>query len=136
MGGARDFTGHGLRDGHCGGREKRHEPDVGTNSFDDAAEISRAAEIEVKVTIQKSEKKPREKNLTLAQKKSGFWLLNSGFCFPSMRPAAVADECAEEHAHDGDEQPRAALEQFDDAPTDEEGEQRERQDDQSKFHRV
>ena len=51
-----------------------------------------------------------------------------------MRPAAVFDERAEEHAERGDEQPRTALEQFDDAPTDEEGEQSEHRDGQRKFH--
>ena len=51
-----------------------------------------------------------------------------------MRLATELDERAEEHAHRRQQQPRPPLEHFDDAPRDEEGEQRERQDGQSKFH--
>jgi hypothetical protein len=51
-----------------------------------------------------------------------------------VRLAAKLDERAEEYAHGGKEQPRTALEQFNDAPTDEEGKQRERRDGERKFH--
>lgn len=52
-----------------------------------------------------------------------------------MRQAAVFDEGAEEHAHGCKQQPRTALEQFNHAPTDKEGEQSKRQNGQRKFHR-
>ena len=51
-----------------------------------------------------------------------------------MRLAAVFYERSEERANSGEQQPRTALEQFDDAPTDEEGEQDECENGQSKFH--
>jgi hypothetical protein len=52
----------------------------------------------------------------------------------SVRPAAVFHKRAEEHAERGDEQPRTALEYFNDAPTNEEDEQSEHHDSQRKFH--
>ena len=52
----------------------------------------------------------------------------------SVRLAAEFDKRPEEQADRRQQQPRLALEQFNNAPTDEESEQRERQDGQSKFH--
>ena len=49
-------------------------------------------------------------------------------------PIEVAFMVTEEQADRRQQQPRLALEQFNNAPTDEESEQRERQDGQSKFH--
>jgi hypothetical protein len=52
----------------------------------------------------------------------------------SVRLAAEFDEGAKEDAQSGEQQPRPAFEQLDDAPTDEEGEQGKRQNGQHKFH--
>ncbi len=52
-----------------------------------------------------------------------------------MGLAAKLDERAEKHAHRREQQPRAALEHFNDAPTDEEGEQQKYKNGQGKFHR-
>ena len=51
-----------------------------------------------------------------------------------MRQATEFDEGAEEHADRREQQPRPALEQFENAPSDEEGEQRESENGQGEFH--
>ena len=52
-----------------------------------------------------------------------------------MGSAAVFDEGSHEHGQGGDQQPRAALEHFNDAQTDKQGEQHKNQDGTGKFHR-
>lgn len=51
-----------------------------------------------------------------------------------MRLTTVFDKCAKKYADSSEQQPRTALKQFEDAPTDEEGEQHECKYGQSKFH--
>jgi len=53
-----------------------------------------------------------------------------------VRQASVLNECAEKHAHGGEQQPWVTFEQLNDAQADKEGKQCKNENCRGKFHRL